>query len=119
MRTPFDSILQQISEVIANFLKAGVAQTHQRQQFLWKTDYSSSNRTLADPLWTNLRPGFGFIALDHQWAASQNLPDSRNHPNDPTKGMYVIDAYHQLHCLVSDPEVPVLIYYTANPKSRT
>lgn len=79
---------------------AGVDQTEQWQKFLWTTEYSSGNRTHADALWKGLRPGFGVVALDHEWAAARELPHSQDNPDDPTQGLYILDAYHQLHCLV-------------------
>lgn len=71
---------------------------------IWTTEYSSSNLTLADDLWKNLRPAFGTVALDHEWAAMRQLPKAQDFPADTTKGLYIIDGYHQLHCLVSSRE---------------
>lgn len=54
-----------------------------------------------DQLWDNILPAHGIVAVDHQWAAERQMPATMNLPSDPSKGVYIIDAYHQLHCLVS------------------
>ena len=38
--------------------------------------------------------------MDRDWAAVQNWPVSMRLPSDPSKGVYLLEAYHQLHCLV-------------------
>jgi hypothetical protein len=53
-----------------------------------------------DKMWENITPAHGIVALDHIWAAQKHLPASMNLPSDYDKGVYIIDAYHQLHCLV-------------------
>ena len=37
--------------------------------------------------------------MDREWAASQNWPESMRLPQDESKGVYLLEAYHQLHCL--------------------
>lgn len=76
------------------------------KQHVWITDYSSGNRTLSDGLWHNLRPAYGTVALDLDWAAEQRLPETEHHPDDPSKGVYILDGYHQIHCLVSRAASP-------------
>lgn len=39
------------------------------------------------------------VALDHTWAAGQGLSPALSLPSDDTKGVYLIDVYHSLHCL--------------------
>ena len=39
--------------------------------------------------------------MDRKWASEQNWPESMRLPEDSTKGVYLLEAYHQLHCLVS------------------
>lgn len=38
--------------------------------------------------------------MDHIWAAERNWPQSMNLPSDSSKGVYLLEAYHYLHCLV-------------------
>ncbi|KXS95771.1 hypothetical protein AC578_1735 [Pseudocercospora eumusae] len=67
--------------------------------FHWNTPYSSMNDTEADVLWDAINTAHGHIAVDHafaknnQWTASMSLPD------DPDRGLYLLESYHQLHCL--------------------
>lgn len=37
--------------------------------------------------------------MDPLWAASKGLPETLIHPRDSTKRIYVIEAYHAIHCL--------------------
>lgn len=37
--------------------------------------------------------------MDREWAKSQNWPESMYLPDDKSKGVYLLEAYHQLHCL--------------------
>ena len=53
-----------------------------------------------DELWDGILPAHGIVAVDHQWAAETRIPASMSLPSDPSKGVYIIDAYHQIHCLV-------------------
>ncbi|PQE13431.1 cytochrome p450 protein [Rutstroemia sp. NJR-2017a BBW] len=78
---------------------AGVERTSQLQTLHWTTEYSEFNSTAADNLWKELRPAFGLVALDHDWASKHGLPRSQDLQGDRSKGIYMIDAYHQMHCL--------------------
>lgn len=53
-----------------------------------------------DAAWSRIVPAHGIVALDHEWARKIGLSKARNQPGDDTKGVYVLDAYHQIHCLV-------------------
>ena len=73
-------------------------------QYTWWSMYSSidpKQNTAVDELWDDILPAHGIVAVDHQWAAERQLPDTMSLPSDSSKGVYIIDAYHQLHCLVS------------------
>ncbi|RAH72011.1 uncharacterized protein BO66DRAFT_45067 [Aspergillus aculeatinus CBS 121060] len=39
------------------------------------------------------------VAVDHIWAAQHRLPASMSLPSNSSKGVYILDAYHQIHCL--------------------
>ena len=54
-----------------------------------------------DRAWDAIIPAHGIVALDHQWAASHNLIPARSLPGDDSKGVYILDSYHQIHCLVA------------------
>lgn len=38
--------------------------------------------------------------MDREWAASQQWHESMHLPSDSSKGMYLLEAYHQIHCVV-------------------
>ena len=38
--------------------------------------------------------------MSKSWAASQNLPVSKENPADKSQMIYFVAALHQLHCLV-------------------
>ncbi|KAM0798338.1 hypothetical protein BDR22DRAFT_780321, partial [Usnea florida] len=52
-----------------------------------------------DEVWEKVLPAHGIVAVDHQWAAERQMPATMSLPSDSSKGVYIIDAYHQLHCL--------------------
>ncbi|MCJ1308348.1 hypothetical protein MMC25_002001 [Agyrium rufum] len=72
-------------------------------QFQWNTDvYSSATPTEDEAIstaWDEIIPAYGIVAVDYAWADKHHLPNSMRLPSDPSKGVYIIDAYHQLHCL--------------------
>ncbi|KAL5343832.1 hypothetical protein BJX70DRAFT_351870 [Aspergillus crustosus] len=71
-----------------------------QKQFRWTTAYSSAgNVSYTNELWENIQPSHGFIAIDRTWAESQGWPESMYLPSDKSKGVYLLDAYHYLHCL--------------------
>ncbi|KAF7873930.1 hypothetical protein EAF04_002602 [Stromatinia cepivora] len=62
------------------------------------TKYSSENRSEANAAWKAIRTGHGVVAIDKQWAADRNLVNSVTWPDHPEQSLYVIEAYHVLHC---------------------
>lgn len=76
-------------------------------EFDWWTDYSGKNETEVDALWDAILPSHGVVALDSRWAAEKQWPDSIPHPDDESKRIYLLEAYHLLHCVV---RLPLLLY---------
>ena len=70
-------------------------------RFWWNTEYSPQNHSDSDGLWNAISPSHGFVAMDEKWALDRQWPDSMRLPSDNTKKIYLLEAYHQLHCLVS------------------
>lgn len=68
--------------------------------FHWYTPYGSENDTEAGPLWEAINTAHGGIAIDHDFAAKNQWQKSMPVPGDETKGLYLLESYHQLHCLV-------------------
>lgn len=77
-------------------------------QFHWKTLYSSDNETEAAEAWDAIDPAHGHIAIDHTWAADHGWLASMSVPGDEDKGLYLLESYHQMHCLVRINNVDVL-----------
>ncbi|KAL2036400.1 hypothetical protein N7G274_010879 [Stereocaulon virgatum] len=63
------------------------------------TPYMAENETEAAQAWSAIEPGHGVVALDPQWAAINGLPATKAHPINSDKVVYIIEAYHAIHCL--------------------
>ncbi|KAF2162477.1 hypothetical protein M409DRAFT_27102 [Zasmidium cellare ATCC 36951] len=68
-------------------------------RFNWWTEYSDKNFTETDALWDDINPAHGFIAVDREWATAQHWPKSMHLPSDSTKNVYLLEAYHLMHCI--------------------
>lgn len=44
-------------------------------------------------VWDSIVPAHGIVAVNHTWAAAHKLPNTMSMPDDPAKGVYIIDAY--------------------------
>ena len=80
-------------------------------QYTWWSNYSSiapEQEPAVDEVWDKVLPAHGIVAVDHQWAAERQMPATMSLPSDSSKGVYIIDAYHQLHCLVRVPRPKAL-----------
>lgn len=66
--------------------------------------YSAKNpneSVSADAAWDAIVPAHGIVAVDKQWAEERQLPLSMELPSDNSKQVYILEAYHMLHCLVN------------------
>jgi hypothetical protein len=71
-------------------------------QFSWYTPYNNvENQTASNELWDKISSSHGLIAVDHQSAKEKQWLESMPVPGDEGKGLYLLESYHQLHCLVS------------------
>lgn len=61
----------------------------------------SENETEAAQAWDKIEAGHGLVAVDPEWATAHDWPPTMRHPKDSSKVVYVIEAYHEIHCLVS------------------
>lgn len=52
-------------------------------------------------MWESLDTSAGEISLASQWAQEKNLPDSTPFFWDKGRNVYLLNAYHSLHCMVS------------------
>lgn len=69
--------------------------------FAWITDYNSGNEKEVNKLWESMSIDKGIIAISIEEAAANNLPKSQPFPWDQDKGIYLVNGFHNLHCLVS------------------
>ena len=70
---------------------------------MWWSRYSAKNENdtaLADAAWDAILPAHGFVAVSEQWAVERQLPPTMELPSDTSKRVYILEAYHMLHCLV-------------------
>jgi hypothetical protein len=73
----------------------------------WEFEYSSATVAGMDEVdrnWGQIDASLGMVSVDHELAAMNGLPPSMNDPRDNSKGLYTLEAYHSLHCLVSSPK---------------
>jgi hypothetical protein len=58
------------------------------------------NQSISDAAWGKFTTN-GFVAIPHHEAAEFGLPLAEDFPDDPSKGVYVLEAFHEIHCVVS------------------
>lgn len=61
----------------------------------------SNDEEVASKAWDDILAGHGVIALNADDVAEKNLMPSVALPDDSGNFMYVIEAYHAIHCTVS------------------
>ena len=101
----YGAVLQEPSYIFHSdsFLVAAGNGSESWTRYSWWSKYSSANPEdgpAVDHAWDSIVPAHGIVAVDHRWAAEKQLPPSMSLPSDAKKGVYIIDAYHQIHCLV-------------------
>jgi hypothetical protein len=62
-------------------------------------------RSLEDPVWDAPETQWksGYLALNHTFAQSKGVTKAQNWPWDHNKGIYILKAFHSMHCVVSVP----------------
>ena len=66
-----------------------------------KSEYFGENETIADQFWEAISIDNGTVALDDAYAEEAGLPLSQRFPWDQKKGIYLLNGFHSMHCLVS------------------
>ena len=56
--------------------------------------------TATNEAWEALSYDLGSVAIDYEEAEALRLPRAQPFPWDYSKGLYFLNAYHSLHCLV-------------------
>lgn len=67
--------------------------------------FNSPNRSLADAAWESWVVDPGIVALPHNWVKGKMLPQAQHWPWDEDKGLYLLQGFHNMHCLVRKPNV--------------
>ncbi|PYI24318.1 hypothetical protein BO99DRAFT_427966 [Aspergillus violaceofuscus CBS 115571] len=84
------------------------------------TQYSEVSQSESDAAWRRFTTT-GFVAIPHHQAAESGLPLAEDFPDDPSKGVYVLDGFHQLHCVIylRDTIKDLMAGGTLDPQSDT
>ena len=80
--------------------------------------YTQSNETLRNQSWDAISIDDGIVALPDDYVAQEGLPVSQRLPWDTSKGIYLINAHHNLHCVVGF-HFPIMFYAYLEIESRT
>lgn len=67
--------------------------------------YNSHNETEAALAWDSVLPGHGLVAIDPLYAEKHNLPETMKLPGNSARLVYIIEAYHAMHCTVREKRV--------------
>ena len=106
----FDVPIQILRIMLTQTCVAGVTAGIVRP-FVTHTEWSSENSSHADDLWNALAPEVGMVVVDNGLSRQMDLYDTSTFPWDHGKGIYMLEGFHSLHCLVR-PYV-VYVYSTA------
>ena len=68
--------------------------------WLSNSSFYGVEEEIADKNWENIDINNGSIALSDKYAEVMGLPLSQRFPWDSSKGLYVLNGYHSMHCLV-------------------
>lgn len=111
----------------ANIATAGLS-PDPSVRFPYSTGYGPevTNHSLLDERWEAIDINPGVVALSDEWAVEHNLAPTQRFPWDASKGVYLLTAFHTLHCLVRHapptrlhsliPPVPSTREITLNPQ---
>jgi hypothetical protein len=62
--------------------------------------YFEEDELSSDQVWESISIDAGAVALTDDYVSEKGLPTSQRFPWDDTKGIYNLNAYNSLHCLV-------------------
>ena len=62
--------------------------------------FAPRNRTLSDAAWDAWVADPGIVALPHDWVKAKMLPSAQKWPWDGDKGVYLLNGFQNIHCLV-------------------
>ncbi|KAF2454429.1 hypothetical protein BDY21DRAFT_103594 [Lineolata rhizophorae] len=82
MRTPFAGLVRDTEMVL-------------------EKTYVFENETEHNEFWENINVDAGLVALSDEWVREHGLQLGQRFPWDDTKGIYVLEGFHSMHCLKS------------------
>ncbi|KAI9815252.1 MAG: hypothetical protein M1827_002732 [Pycnora praestabilis] len=65
-----------------------------------RSPYFGEGKTVADQYWEHISIDNGTIALSDAYVKAMDLPTSQRFPWDEKKGLYLLNGFHSMHCLV-------------------
>jgi hypothetical protein len=68
--------------------------------------YDNKDPKVTEESWDSLRYDLGSVALADEYIESRGLPRAQRFPWDESKGLYFLNGYHGVHCLVFAPMCP-------------
>ena len=68
--------------------------------WLSKSPYYGEEEAMADALWDQISIDNGTVALSDAYVQAMGLPVSQRFPWDNEKGIYLLNGFHSMHCLV-------------------
>lgn len=71
------------------------------------TEYTDPNRSISDLVWEAIDTSPNTISLDKDYTKKHNLGDSIPFPWDQSKGLYIVKAFHHIHCLVCHKHITI------------
>jgi hypothetical protein len=80
------------------------------------TAYTDENRTISDAVWEAIDTSPNTISLDKDYTRKHNLADSIPFPWDQSKGLYIVKAFHHMHCLVHSKPSRLHFAHTNTPR---
>ena len=65
-----------------------------------KSPYFGEDEAVADRLWEDINIDNGTVALTDSETEAMGLPTAQRFPWDQEKGIYLLNGFHSMHCLV-------------------
>ncbi|KAI4250668.1 MAG: hypothetical protein LQ352_005314 [Teloschistes flavicans] len=83
-------------------LRSTFAGLERNKRIAWTedNDFASHNRTIWDQAWSTLNADRGFVAISDHVTRRKGLHESQRWPWDQSKGLYLLQSHHNLHCLL-------------------
>lgn len=74
-------------------------------KWLQSTVYTSHNTSKRDHMWDAINHDSDIVAVSKTWALEKGLELGADFPWDESKTIYLVNAFHSLHCIVSSPGI--------------